>query len=82
MSMRTTLTLEDDVLRLAKQRAGELDRPLKDIINDALRLGLTIGRDRREPYTFRLHTVKGRVLPAVDLTDRDKLFDVMEGQES
>lgn len=80
MSMRTTLTLEDDVLRMARQRATDLDRPLKDVINDALRLGLSIGKDRSEPYTFHLPTVKGRVLPAVDLTDRDKLFDVMEGQ--
>ncbi len=80
MPMRTTLTLEDDVLRMARQRATELERPLKDVINDALRLGLSVGKERGEPYTFRLQTVKGRVLPAVDLTDRDKLFDVMESQ--
>lgn len=29
-------------------------------------------------YTFRLKTVEGRLLPGVDLTDRDKLFTLME----
>ena len=29
-------------------------------------------------YEFRLKTVSGRLLPGVDLTDRDKLFDLME----
>ncbi len=29
-------------------------------------------------YTFRLRTVDGRLLPGVDLTDRDKLFELME----
>ena len=28
-------------------------------------------------YTFRLTTVPGRLLPGIDLTDRDKLFDLL-----
>jgi hypothetical protein len=78
MLMRTTLTLDDDVLKAAKRRAREQDRPLKDVINEALRHGLALGRPRRPAYAFRLKTVPGRLLPGVDLADRDKLFDVME----
>jgi hypothetical protein len=79
MSMRTTLTLDDDVLKAAKRRAREQDRPLKDVINEALRHGLALGEARRTPpYTFTLKTVGGRLLPGVDLTDRDKLFELME----
>jgi hypothetical protein len=77
MSMRTTLTLEDDVLKAAKRRAKAQDRPLKDVM--ALRQGLALGDVRQLPsYEFRLKTVGGRLLPGVDLTDRDKLFDLME----
>lgn len=79
MCMRTTLTLDDDVLKVAKRRAREQDRPLKDVVNEALRLGLAMGEPRPGPaYTFRLKTVEGRLLPGVDLTDRDKLFDLMD----
>jgi hypothetical protein len=77
--MRTTLTLDDDVLKAAKRRAREQDRSLKDVINEALRHGLALSEARRPPaYTFRLKTVAGRLLPGVDLADRDKLFELMD----
>ena len=76
--MRTTLTLDDDVMRAARRRARDQNRSLKEVINEALRLGLTMGGSRPSAYTFRLKTVDGRVLPRVDLADRDKLFDLME----
>ena len=78
MSVRTTLTLGEGVLRMAKKRASDEDRPLKDVINDALRLGLTLGGDDGASYQFHLPTVKGRLMPAVDLTDRDQLFEALE----
>jgi hypothetical protein len=79
MLMRTTLTLDDDVMKAARRRARDQDRPLKDVINEALRRGLAMGETSRPPaYTFRLKTVDGRVLPGVDLADRDKLFDLMD----
>lgn len=79
MLVRTTLTLDDDVLRTARRRAREQDRPLKDVINEALRQGLAMGESApTTAYSFRLKTVEGRLLPGVDLTDRDKLFELME----
>ena len=79
MRVRTTLTLDDEVLKAARRRAREQERPLKDVINEALRQGLAMGETRRLPaYTFRLKTVEGRLLPGVDLTDRDKLFELMD----
>ena len=78
MRMRTTLTLDDDVLKAARRRARDQDRPLKDVINEALRQGLALGETRRPAYRFKLKTVEGRLLPGVDLTDRDKLFDLLE----
>ena len=50
------------------------------MINEALRVGLALEREERgQRYRFTLTTVKGRLMPGVDLHDRDKLFDVMEG---
>ncbi len=81
MLMRTTLTLDDDVLKLARKTAARENRTLRDVINEALRQGLALRNQRkRTRYVFRLKTVSGRVLPGVDLHDRDKLFDLLDGR--
>lgn len=81
MLMRTTLTLNDDVLKMARQKAARENRSLKDVINESLRLGLTLGRQRSgTKYVFHLKTVRGRTMPGVDLHDRDKLFDLLNGR--
>ena len=38
--MRTTLTLDEDVAETSKAIAARLKKPLKAIINEALRIGL------------------------------------------
>lgn len=38
--MRTTLTLDPDVAARARQGAAKLGRPFKEIVNQALRVGL------------------------------------------
>ena len=38
--MRTTLTLDPDIASRAKQGAAKLRKPLKEVINAALRVGL------------------------------------------
>jgi len=81
MLMRTTLTLSDDVLKMARQKAARENRSLRDVINESLRLGLTLGqRQSDRKYVFRLKTVRGRIMPGVDLHDRDKLFDLLDGR--
>jgi hypothetical protein len=81
MLMRTTLTLNDEVMKLARQKAARENRSLREVINESLRLGLTLGQHRSAArYVFRLKTVRGRIMPGVDLHDRDKLFDLMDGR--
>lgn len=38
--MRTTLTLDDDVLERARALAAKLRKPFRSIVNEALRAGL------------------------------------------
>jgi hypothetical protein len=81
MPVRTTLTINDDIMKMARRKAARENRTLRDVINEALRQGLTLGDRRRGPrYVFKLKTVAGRLLPGVDLHDRDKLFDLMDGR--
>lgn len=76
--MRTTLDLDDALLREAKKKAAELGTSLTSLIEDALRLRLTPPPRGRKPFRLELLTKRGRLLPGVDLADRDSLFETME----
>lgn len=76
--MRTTLDLNDDLMREAKARAAQEGRTLTSLIEDGLRLVLR-GHRRGQGYDFKFRTVRGERPPAVDVADRDRLYDVMEG---
>ncbi len=76
--MRTTLKLDDDLLRRLKQRAAKEGRTLQSTVNDLLRQALA--RVRTADYTLELRGWDAELQPGVDLLDRDKLFDLMEGR--
>jgi hypothetical protein len=81
MLMRTTLTLSDDLIRLARKRAAESHRTFKDIVNEALRLGLSsTGKPpgRGKP-AFDLPVMKGKLMPGVNLHSNSDLLDLMDG---
>jgi Bacterial antitoxin of type II TA system, VapB len=78
--MRTTLDVEDRLLRDAKRRAVEDGRTLTAVIEAALRQYLAPAERPRTAFRLRLLTKKGRQFPGVDLSDRDSLYDRMEGR--
>lgn len=78
--MRTTIDLNDTVLRAAKRRAAEDGKTLKALVEEALRAHLS-GKPRRADYRLQWRTEQGTLNPGVDLTDRDALFDLMDGRE-
>lgn len=81
LCMRTTLDLNDDLLRRAKSLAAKRGVPLRRIVEDAIREFLrsrSVGPGPR--YRLRWSTERGRIQPGVRLDDRDTLFDVMEGR--
>lgn len=75
---RTTLKLDDDLLRRLKERAAREGRTLQALANDLLRQGLSPRRD--VDYRLEISTWEGTLQPGVDLFDRDTLFDRMEGR--
>lgn len=75
---RTTLTLDDRILRLLKKKSAEEGRTLQAVTNDILRRGLAPAPSA--PYTLRLQGWKAAELPGVNLLDRDALFDLMDGR--
>ena len=75
---RTTLKLDESVLRRLKQQAAAEGRTLQDLANQLLRRGLAT--QDRQPYTLELEGWEATPQPGVDLLDRDALFDLMHGR--
>jgi hypothetical protein len=66
--MRTTLSLDDDVAARIEHLRLVLDKPLKELVNEALRRGLVGMHEPRTPAPYRTPSVDlGRCrLPNVD----------------
>ncbi|MGQ0735197.1 MAG: ribbon-helix-helix domain-containing protein [Acidobacteriota bacterium] len=79
--MRTTLDLDDDLMKAVKRLAADTGRTMTAIVEESLRTALAVrpGAKRRVRWTWV--TVKGTGRPGVDVTDRDRLYDAMEGRE-
>ncbi len=80
--MKTTLNLNDQVLRQAKRRAARDGITLTRFVEDALRARLAGPRGRKPPFRLRLETVTGTEPPTVDIADRDALYDVNDRASS
>ncbi len=78
--MRTTLTLDDDLAGLLKQRARELGLPFKEAVNRAIRAGIG------EPVETRRHSAPKTIShsfgfrPGVDLDKLGQLADELEAE--
>ena len=76
--MKTTLNLNDQVLRQAKGRAAREGITLSRFVEDAVRARLAAVRDGKTLFRMRLITVKGDRPPNVDIGDRRALYDVID----
>lgn len=78
--MRTTIQLDDQLLREAKQVAAQTGRTLASVVEDALREALARRRHGRPRERIHLPTEGGGgLLPGVDLDNSAALLDLMEG---
>jgi hypothetical protein len=79
--MRTTVRLDDDLLRRAEALAARTGRALTAVIEDGLREGLARPRRRQRRPPVILPTLKGKGLrPGVDLDDTVGLRDILDGR--
>ena len=80
--MRTTLTIDDDVLERARALSAKLRTPFKTVINEALRFGLDhVERPaEQKPYKTRPHAMglkSGR-----NLDNIQELISQIEGEDA
>jgi metal-responsive CopG/Arc/MetJ family transcriptional regulator len=79
--MRTTVDITDDLLIELKRVAAERRRPLKELIEDAIRSSLAQGKEpQQRKESQRVVTFRGRgVQHGVNLDSMRELLDIMEG---
>ncbi len=80
--MRTTLTLEDDLARKLKELARSTDRRFKEVVNDAIRKGLSLGEPPpadQERFVVRAKACGFRT--GVDPTKLNQLYDDLEMED-
>ncbi len=76
--MKTTLNLNDQVLRQAKGRAARDGITLTRFVEDALRARLAPSREAGQPFRMQMEIVTGDSPPKIDVSDRDALYDVID----
>ena len=81
--MRTTVNLDDDLLRGAKTLAAQTGRTLTSILEDALRevLYRRAKTPHRKPVHLAVSTCKPGYGPGVDLDNSAALLDILEGRD-
>lgn len=71
--------IEDALLRRLKERAAKEGTTLATLVDRLLRQAMT-ARPKRKAFKLKLHGWDAEPQPGVDVLDRDKLFDLMNGR--
>jgi len=78
--MRTTLTLDPDVVRILEDEVHRTRKPFKQVVNDAIRRGLAAATRSTPiaPYKVRAHVTK--LAAGIDETRMNALVDELEDE--
>lgn len=76
--MRTTLTLDPDVQALVDSEVRRSHKTFKDVVNEALRRGLTRAAGRARPVELRVFDARFR--PGYDPRSLNALVDELEDE--
>jgi predicted transcriptional regulator len=80
MSMRTTLTLDDDVATRVRAEARRTGRPFKVVLNDLLRTALVLRRELASAQPpFRVRARGARIGPGLNFDNVGELLEQLEG---
>ena len=75
---RTTLDIDDALLRELKKKAASQGRTLQAVVNEHLKRAAAAPSGPQ--YRLQLEGWRAEPQPGVDLFDRDTLFDLLDGR--
>jgi hypothetical protein len=79
--MRTTLTIEEDVAQQIRQRMADKKLPLKRVVNDALRAGLSKTGKKERTTRFVVKPWPLGLKPGIDYDKLGQLLDQLDAEE-
>jgi hypothetical protein len=78
--MRITLTIDDDLAGLLKQRARELGVPFEDVVDLTLRAGLSEAAKQQQHPMPKVISHAFGFRPGIDLDKLSQLADELEAE--
>jgi hypothetical protein len=78
--MRTTLTLDPDVVQLLKEEEHRQRKSFKDVVNDAIRRGLAPQSRQRARGVYRVKAHRTTLRPGIDPVGFNRLADELEDE--
>ena len=79
--MRTTLTLDTDVVHLLGEAMHRAQKPFKQVVNDAIRRGLLPQMNRPTKRPYRVKPYSGGLRDGLDLGHLNALNDELQVAE-
>ena len=77
-SMRTTLTLDDDVAETLREQARLQDMTFKRVVNDTLRRGMSPDTMETPTREYRFVPNRSALVPEIDPTKLNRIGDQLD----
>ncbi len=78
--MRTTLTIDEDVsTKLKAKLKNSTDKTFKDIVNETLRLGLSVEKELKKNKGFRVRSRPLGIVKGLNYDNIGELIEQIEG---
>ena len=81
MSIRTTVTLDEDVVAKLKHQSAALGIPFRQTLNDVLRAGFLAENTSAKPRTFQIQPRHMGTIPGIDYSNIEELLELGEGED-
>ena len=78
MKKRTTLTLDPDVVARLEDEVHRQRKPFRQVVNEAIRRGLSSSDRTRKLPPYRLKPFKGGLMPGFESANFNHLADQLE----
>jgi hypothetical protein len=79
MSIRTTVTLDEDVIERVRRHARSRGKPFKEALNELLRAGLVAAESRPAKGRFHIKAFRMGYRPELNYDDVESLVEYLEG---
>ena len=77
--MRTTLTIDDDVAAKINAEMRRSGKTLKETVNEALRMGLSMRKELRSTGPFKVQARQMGTYPGLNYDNISELLEQLEG---